>query len=133
MLINLSNHPVENWGQKQLSEARKLYGKVVDIAFPYIDPLANETEVGNSAKEYFDKCIELLSKSSDERNAVHLMGELTFVFSLAQMLLYEGVEVIASTTERRVKEINNKKISEFNFVRFRKYLLINKKGKSKNA
>ena len=123
MLLNLSNHPLNTWTEKQIAEAKELYGSVVDLPFPQIPPEADENEVLKIADKYFEVCIEKLSASKDEKNAVHLMGELTFVFALANKLLHSGVETVASTTERNTRDIGNKKITEFNFVRFRKYLV----------
>jgi len=121
MLINLTNHSSENWEKKQIAEAEKLYVKVVDLSFPQIDPSLDEVEVENLVNQYFRKCMELLKDNNDERNAVHLMGEFTFVFQLTYALLNKGIEVVASSTKRESVEENGIKVSKFNFVRFRKY------------
>jgi len=73
------------------------------------------------AKRYFSVCKEKIKNSDDKVNAVHLMGEYTFVFALANMLINSGVTCVVSTTERNTVEIGGKKISEFKFVKFRKY------------
>jgi len=122
MLINLSNHPVKNWNVKQISEAEKLFGEITDIPFPQINPETDEAGIENLVDEYFELCIETLHKSKDKNNAVHLMGELTFTFGLVNKLLSEGIVCVASTTERKAIETKGKKITEFEFVRFRKYL-----------
>ncbi|MEM3373490.1 MAG: hypothetical protein QXF76_04715 [Candidatus Anstonellales archaeon] len=62
-------------------------------------------------------------KSLSRTNAVHVMGEMTFSFALVALLLKENVECVDSTTERIVYEENNLKTVEFNFVKFRKYIL----------
>jgi isopentenyldiphosphate isomerase len=121
MLLNLSNHPFENWSENQKALAKKLYGSVADVPFPQIDPHADEKEISKLAEEFFQICMRELGESRDEKNAVHLMGEFTFVFKLAKKLISNGIEVIASTTERVATESNGKKISEFKFVRFRRY------------
>ena len=121
MLINLSNHSVKNWEERQIAEAQKLYGKVVDLTFPQIGPSLDENEIENLVNVYFLKCLKILEESKEPDNAVHLMGEFTFVFQLTHKLLNEGVEVIASTTKRESVEENEVKLSRFNFVRFRKY------------
>ncbi len=121
MLINLSNHPVKNWSKRQIAEAEKLYGKVIDLPFPQVDPTADENEIEKLSRKYFQHCLQMLRGSNDKTNAVHLMGELTFTFNLANKLLAEGITVVASTTERNSIDTNEKKISEFKFVRFRKY------------
>ncbi len=121
MLINLSNHSVPNWSERQLNEARTQFGEVADVPFPQINPLASEEEVLDLAEKYFLICKTEIERSKDEVNAVHLMGEFTFVFALANMLIDNGIVCVVSTTERRVVEAGDKKISEFKFVKFRKY------------
>ncbi len=122
MLINLSNHPLKYWIKKQIETANKLYGNIVDLPFPQINPEWDETEIEKLSKEYFNKIILQLGNAKSKNNAVHIMGELTFTFNLVNKLLKNGIVCVASTTERKTKETDNKKISEFNFVRFRKYV-----------
>jgi len=50
------------------------------------------------------------------------MGELTFTFNVVKNLAVRKIKCVASTTERNVKEIDGKKITEFKFVRFREYV-----------
>ena len=121
MLINLSNHPSKNWCDKQLSEAGKLFGVVMDIPFPKINPVWDEDKIKKLADEYFDVCVKKFASFSNENNAVHLMGEFTFAFALVKKLLEHNIICVASTTERIATETNGKKISEFKFVRFRDY------------
>ncbi|GAB4294427.1 MAG: hypothetical protein Kow0098_15940 [Ignavibacteriaceae bacterium] len=121
MLINLSNHPKNNWSQKQLSTALRKYKSVIDLTFPNISPKATTNQVKSKAEKYLDKILQLLESSNDKNNAVHLMGEFTFVFHLANMLKRENIPVIVSTTNRIVEENDGKKIVTFNFVRFREY------------
>ncbi len=121
MLLNLSNHSVVDWSEKHLNAAREQFGEVVDIPFPEINPNANENEILELAEKYYSMCKEKILKSDDKINAVHLMGEFTFVFALANMLIDNGIVCVVSTTERRVVEAGDKKISEFKFVKFRKY------------
>ena len=122
MLINLSNHPSENWMVKQLDAAKKEFGSVVDLSFPVISPSASEDEIEKLSGLYLNKILEKLLIFPNENNAVHIMGEHTFIFSLVNKLLERNITCIASTTERKSVESNGKKITEFNFVRFRKYL-----------
>lgn len=37
MLINCSNHPSRLWGDPQ-KEAAKVYGEIMDIPFPQVNP-----------------------------------------------------------------------------------------------
>jgi hypothetical protein len=121
MLINLSNHPKNNWSQKQLSSALRKYKSIVDLPFPHISPNATSNQVKSKAEKYLQKIFHLLKSSNDKSNAVHLMGEFTFVFHLATMLKRKKIPVVVSTTNRIVEEKNGKKIVTFNFVRFREY------------
>jgi hypothetical protein len=121
MLFNLSNHPKENWSEKQLSTALKKYKSIIDLPFPHISPKATSNQVRSKAEKYLEKILQLLKSSNDKNNAVHLMGEFTFVFHLATMLQKKKIPVIVSTTNRIVEEKDGKKIVTFNFVRFRDY------------
>jgi hypothetical protein len=123
MLINLSNHPSSNWEDKQIKEAEGAFGSVVDLAFPTVPPNANILFIIKLADEYFIKCVDLLNKSTDSNNAVHIMGEMTFSFALVNRLIKTNIVCVASTSERNVSESNNTKISKFGFVRFREYNL----------
>lgn len=118
MLINFSNHPSEFWGLKQL-DAAKEYGEVIDIPFPAVDPESNHNEI----KDLACKCVEnILSYAKDNQIIVHVMGEMTFTFLVVSMLKERDVECIASTTDRNSEMLSDsQKISDFQFVRFRKY------------
>jgi len=121
MLLNLSNHPSTIWSDLQIKSANEHYGKVVDVDFPVIPPEADEDLIASLAKDYKDICLDILSSSKDENNAVHIMGELTFCFALVQELNKLNITCVASTTERNTYEESGNKISKFEFVRFRKY------------
>ena len=41
MFINYSSHPYAQWSAEQKAAAQ-VYGKVIDLAFPAIDPAADE-------------------------------------------------------------------------------------------
>lgn len=125
MLINLSNHPSQNWQEKQSVEAGRLYGEIIDIPFPVIDPNFNETEIENLAKEYFSKIKKIFAENNtqNQNNAVHIMGELTFCFTLITLLNSNNISTIASTTNRNVvNEENGQKTVVFDFVKFRIYI-----------
>ena len=53
--------------------------------------------------------------------AVHIMGEMNFTYSLVSKLKAHNIRCVASTTKRETVEENDVKISKFNFVRFREY------------
>ena len=121
MLINLSNHPSNQWSEKQFKSAIKKFKSVYDLPFPHISPNANSNQVKQKAGKYLQKILTIIKSSKDKLNAVHLMGELTFVFHLTYMLKQKNIIVVASTTDRIVQEKDGKKIVTFNFLRFRKY------------
>jgi len=121
MLLNLSNHPLNTWSNKQVETAEKQYGKIIDIPFPKINPNADENEINDLNEKFLSKIINLLKKSSDTKNAVHIMGELNFTFGIVTKLLHSGITCIASTTNRDTINTENGKIVNFNFVRFREY------------
>lgn len=116
MLLNLSNHPSTLWQAAQ-KEAAKGYGEISDMPFPKIAPEATATEIQSLAQEYADKIMNLQPK------AVHVMGEMTFTFTLVHRLLKANILCIASTTNRTVTEKNGEKVSVFQFVHFRPYTL----------
>ncbi|PJA99282.1 MAG: CRISPR-associated protein [Ignavibacteriales bacterium CG_4_9_14_3_um_filter_30_11] len=121
MLINLSNHPSDNWSDLQIKTANELYGKVVDIDFPQIPPEADEDLIAALANDYKDICLDVISSSNDKNNAIHIMGELTFCFALVRELKKLNITCVASTTNRMLTESKGLKLSEFSFVRFRMY------------
>lgn len=124
MLLNLSNHPANLWSQNQIAEAQKLYGGVIDLDFPAIPPEANENYIADLAERYKTDCIKLISQSNDQNNAVHIMGEQTFCFSLITKLIQSGITCVASTTDRNTTELGNVKTSNFEFTRFREYKFV---------
>jgi hypothetical protein len=117
-LINFSNHPSQLWSKDQ-SEAAAAYGKIIDMPFPAINPDADEADIKKLAEEYVKQILEL-----EEHNniTVHIMGEMTFTYMVVTQLKAMGIECIASTTTRDTEySADGKKISDFQFVRFRKY------------
>lgn len=121
MLLNLSNHPSTNWPAAQRNAAIEQYGDIQDMAFPQISPTADTDEIRQLAEEYEGR-IRALAVSHGSLT-VHLMGELTFTHMLVNRLHALGIPCVASTTERTViEEADGKKISQFNFVRFRHYV-----------
>jgi len=122
MLINLTNHPSELWEETQKNEAIKIYGGITDIPFPAVDPYGDENYISKLAKDYAGTCISIFSGLKNRKHAVHIMGEFTFCFAVADILLKNGITCVASTSVRITEEISlNEKISKFKFVRFRKY------------
>lgn len=121
MLINLSNHPKDKWSEKQIIAATRKYKSIYDIPFPYISPKASTNQVKLKAEKYLNIILDALKKSREKNNAVHLMGEFTFVYHLVNLLKKKKIKVIVSTTDRIVEEKDGKKIVTFSFVKFRDY------------
>jgi len=90
MLINLSNHPLETWSEKQIEQANLQFGEIYNISFPAINPKCSAEEVIIVAHKYLNKIKEILTNHFNKNNAVHLMGEFTFVFALASLLIEEN-------------------------------------------
>lgn len=119
MLLNLSNHPSPSWDSHQSQTAREQFGEVVDMPFPPINPTATTEEIHQLAQQYAETIIQ---QYSQENLVVHLMGELCFSFALLKLLQEKGIRVVASTTKREVKEMENQqKVVSFSFVKFREY------------
>jgi hypothetical protein len=118
MLINLSNHPSTFWKEEQ-KKAAVLYGKVVDLPFPEVDPEKDEAYIDLLANEQVQK---ILTLSSEKDITVHLMGEMTLTVAILKRVQALNITCIASTTRRMVKEDDNgHKELTFKFERFRKY------------
>lgn len=117
--INLTNHPVTQWDDKQL-EAARVYGDIMDMPFPSIDETDDETYISALADEYLQK---ILTISENKEVTVHLMGELTFTFALLKRLQEHGIPCFASTSKRIVREEVAGRKGEviFQFERFRRY------------
>ena len=118
MLINFSNHPSALWEQPQL-EAAKEYGEIKDFPFPSVAPEADDENIQQLADHYVH---ELLTFSKKQHITVHIMGEMTFTYKVVSQLKELGIECIASTSLRDAEiTTDGKKISNFQFVRFREY------------
>lgn len=128
MLINLSNHPLAEWGEQQKTVAEQEFGPIVDLRFPNVEPEASLNEIVKEAKKYAQKCCDILGKRtkannpSDRQDAIHVMGEMTFVFQFVRKMSEMGILCMASTTKRTVeRKPDGKEIKSFQFVRFRPY------------
>lgn len=119
IFLNITNHPVSEWSEKQLSEALK-YGSIEELPFPYVSPEVSEAEI----KSLADKCLALITEKINGKVAtIHIMGEMTLTFAIVKRLQAMGIKCLASTTERCVKVLDNGiKESTFNFIGFREYV-----------
>ena len=114
VLINFSNHPSEYWCPEQIRQA-ELYGKIMDVPFPSVDPQANETEIGKIGKEYVQQIMNY------HPVAVLCQGEFTLAYFVICHLKENGIPVLAACSERKVIEEGKVRQSIFEFVRFREY------------
>ena len=114
IFINFSNHPSDRWDALQRKEAT-LYGRIVDIPFPAVSAYASQDEVIALAQLYFDKIMEY------HPEAVMCQGEFTLSFRVTELLKAAQVPVLAACSERKVKEVDGRKIVEFEFCQYREY------------
>jgi hypothetical protein len=122
MLINLSNHPSSLWSARQTDCATSIYGDIIDLPFPAVNPEGDEEYIAKLVKKYWQKIEGLAGQARNDGSvAVHIMGELTFTFAMVKALQAKEIRCVASTTERVAKEVNGVKTSEFKFVMFREY------------
>ncbi len=122
MLINLTNHPSSTWSKEQLITAERLYGSIIDIPFPSVDPNGNEDYITKLADDY---CQRVQNTLSGDSITVHIMGEMTLTFAIVNKLQKNGITCIASTTKRcSMEQPDGRTLSVFRFVKFRRYSLI---------
>ena len=119
MLINISNHPISTWSEKQKEAAAVQFESVVDFPFPQIDPESSIQQIKVLAKQMFD---DITTNYDKEKITIHLMGELSLVYQLVTLFKEANVSCVVSTTKREVEELpDGSKNSLFRFVKFRSY------------
>ena len=117
MLLNLTNHPSTRWSKTQLKAAKKQFGSVQDMQFPNVPPSATYQDIQAMVENHVEK-IKTLPKPL----TVHLSGEFTFTFQMADRLRGLGISCVASTSERNIIiEEDGTKTIRFEFVQFRRY------------
>lgn len=112
--VNFSNHPSEKWDEKQKKES-EVYGKIVDIPFPSVDPFSDEETIEKLADQYVEKIL------SYNPSVVMCQGEYTLCFKVVEKLKQKRIRVVAACSKREVVETEHGKISSFHFVRYRQY------------
>ncbi len=118
IFINLSNHPSSDWDIDQIMAA-KIYGNIIDLPFPTVDPQYDESDIEGLANDYYNKVKKIASSYG---TTIHIMGEMSLTFALIKKLQGSGYNCIASTTERcTIEHENGNKESSFHFVKFREY------------
>lgn len=118
--INYTNHPSVNWSEAQ-RQAAQLYGEIMDMDFPEIEPQWDEEQVASLACQQAEEII------AQKPVAVLVQGEFTFSYALISLLLQAGIRVLAACSQRCTESVINEKQetirrSVFKFVRFRQYL-----------
>lgn len=118
--INYTNHPSANWSEAQ-RQAAQLYGDIIDMDFPEIEPHWDEEQVASLACQQAEKII------AKKPVAVLVQGEFTFSYMLISLLLQADIKVLAACSQRCTESVINEKQetirrSIFKFVRFRQYL-----------
>ena len=119
MMVNFSNHPSGMWSKEQLNIAQQ-YGDIIDIRFPQVDSDASEADIKQIADTYIDK---ILSHNPD---VVMCQGEFTLCYSIVKRLKDKNIKCVAACSARETKDelLDNgtlKKVTLFNFCRFREY------------
>lgn len=95
-----------------------MWGEVVDLPFPVVDPFLDKHGIADLARDYSIRCLNMLL---DNGGAVHVMGEHTLTYAMVNELKRHGVLCLASTSQRKTLEENGSKLSEFCFCKFREY------------
>ena len=116
MFINHSNHPSTQWDEAQKSIAEN-YGSILDIAFPIVNPDSTAEEVESMVEQYGKEILE------KHPTAVMVQGEFTYTYKMVDFLKKHQIKVVAATSERLVKTLDDGKTKqvEFNFVQFREF------------
>ena len=129
MLINLSNHPLSAWSDAQRQTAQEEFGLLADLPFPRVPADARLQEVQQKTEEYislcqgiFDDYFQTAGIADKNRNAIHVMGEFTFVYLFVTRCRKLSIPCVASTTDRIVLDnTDGSKTTRFNFIQFRPY------------
>lgn len=120
MFINCSNHKKENWCKKQLQAASE-WGEIIDISFPIVSAIADEDEIRRIAEDTVKVIMDY------KPDVVMCQGEFCLTYAIVKSLREKNITVVAACTERKsLEEVmpdgTTRKISSFEFSKFRKYL-----------
>ena len=123
MFINCSNHPSDQWGEKQIAAAHE-YGEIVDVPFLQVSAEAPEEMVKELAEVLIQNIRDIAKSHQDA--VVMVQGEYTLTYALVKTLKDLGYRVVSACSGRNVVERkgdNGESIKEsvFQFVRFREY------------
>ena len=119
IFVNHTNHPSDKWSVAQKLAAEK-FGRIIDLPFPDIPPNFDTVEVHELVMKNLREIIKLSPV------AVLCQGEFNYTVAMVEELKKIDIEVMAATSERVVSVIqesdgSTKRVSIFNFVRFRPY------------
>ena len=119
IFVNHTNHPSANWCAEQ-KVAAEMFGEVIDVPFPAVPSNADEDEVAALVETNLQEILKL------SPNAVLCQGEFTYTYAMVDELRRRNILVLAATSERVATEAiqadnTTKRVSIFQFVRFRRY------------
>ncbi len=115
ILANITNHPWDEWPEKQRRAALELTGRIVDIDFPRVGP-------DWSLRRIEDEARKIIQKLPPGTTHALVQGEFTLTMELVRRLQLRGIRCLAATTERRVeRQPDGSEVRRFEFVRFRDY------------
>lgn len=113
--INFSNHESVCWNAKQIASAM-VYGEIVDIPFPQVDPMWTEDDIKEIGTEYLEKIMAY------QPAAVMCQGEFSVAYYVVSHLKKRGITVVTACSKRNTVVNGNEKISRFEFEKFREYI-----------
>lgn len=123
MLINLTNHPFEEWPEEQVNAAKLQFGSVRNLLPKPVPPDLDSLKVLELAHYYVKRALEILSLAPHETNGILITGEYNFTWCCINLLQQKGFGCYAATTERLILEKEKASIKRaYSFVQFRKYL-----------
>lgn len=117
--INISNHSSKSWSKEQLREAR-LFGEVIDLPFPDIDPLWDDEKTDALVQKYFE------AVTAYEAPTAMVQGEFVFSYRLVSRLKEANIKTVAACSKRQSVETADEngittKTSQFVFEGFKEY------------
>ena len=121
IFLNLSHHPIKEWEDKQVTAAHLLgqHDRLVDLAFPHVNPTLSKDEVFVLAHNFWRKAQQEFKQKGQTPKHALVAGEPIMCFALVQLLKKHGIECYAATTKRESHYEGEHKVSKFKFVRFR--------------
>lgn len=120
MFLNITNHPVSEWPQKQIDFVHEKYGEIVEIPYPQINPTWTNEDIRRAVTELADQIDEM------HPSAILVMGEFSLIFQMIDCLLQRGHKVLTACSVRNTVVKSNPdgtrtKIAKYDFQCFREY------------